>query len=177
MNKLLSVLLLSTLPVLSFAADHKAGSMADMHANMPGMEHGMEHGMAGMQHEAIASASGEAGDPAKVSRTIVLSMNDAMRFTPSKLVVKEGETIRFFIKNTGTMTHEMVIGEMSELKEHAEMMRKIPSMKHASANMVTINAGQSGGIVWQFGKAGVVDFACLIPGHMEAGMTGKVMVE
>lgn len=173
MNKFLSVLLLSALPVLSFAADHKAGSMPDMHANMPGME----HGMAGMEHEATASASGKAGDPAKVSRTIVMSMNDTMQFTPNNIVVKEDETIRFFIKNTGTMAHEMVIGEMSELKEHAEMMRKMPSMKHASANMVTINAGQSGGIVWQFGKAGVVDFACLAPGHMEAGMTGKVTVE
>jgi uncharacterized cupredoxin-like copper-binding protein len=71
----------------------------------------------------------------------------------------------------------MVIGDMNQLKEHAEMMRQMPSMKHATANMVTLNAGQSGGMVWQFGKAGSVDFACLVPGHMEAGMTGKVTVE
>jgi uncharacterized cupredoxin-like copper-binding protein len=173
MNKLLSVLLLSALPALSFAAGDQSGAMSDMHKNMPGME----HGMAGMQHETTASASGKAGDPAKVSRTIAMSMDDAMQFTPSNIVVKEGETIRFFIKNTGAMTHEMVIGDMNQLKEHAEMMRQMPSMKHATANMVTLNAGQSGGMVWQFGKAGSVDFACLVPGHMEAGMTGKVTVE
>lgn len=173
MNKLLPVLLLSALPVLSFAAGHEAGTMADMHKNMAGME----HGVAGMQHETTASASGKAGDPAKVSRTIAMSMDDAMQFTPSNIVVKEGETVRFFIKNTGAMTHEMVIGEMSELKEHAEMMRQMPNMKHATANMVTLNPGQSGGMVWQFGKAGIVDFACLVPGHMEAGMAGKITVE
>jgi len=57
------------------------------------------------------------------------------------------------------------------------MMRKMPGMKHAEPNMITLNAGQTGGIVWQFDKAGEVDFACLIPGHMEAGMVGKVKVK
>jgi uncharacterized cupredoxin-like copper-binding protein len=100
-----------------------------------------------------------------------------MRYTPDKIDVKAGETIRFFVKNTGKITHEMVIGSMDELKEHAEMMRKMPGMEHAEPNMVTLKPGQRGGIVWQFDKLGAVDFACLAPGHMEAGMVGKVMVE
>jgi uncharacterized cupredoxin-like copper-binding protein len=57
------------------------------------------------------------------------------------------------------------------------MMRKMPGMEHAEPNMITLNASQRGGIVWQFDKPGTVDFACLMPGHMEAGMVGKVMVE
>lgn len=100
-----------------------------------------------------------------------------MRFSPSQISVKEGETIRFFVKNVGKTQHEMVIGTADELKEHAEMMRKMPSMQHAEPNMVTLAPGKRGGVVWQFSKAGQVDFACLIPGHMEAGMKGMISVE
>ncbi len=169
-----SLLLVSAFPLLALAAGgHDGGhGMTDMHKDMAGMHKEMSEA-----HEESASAAGRAGDPAKVSRTIAIEMNDNMRFTPDKVSVKAGETIRFFIKNGGQVPHEMVIGTMSELKEHAEMMRKMPGMKHAEPNQITLNPGQRGGIVWQFDKAGVVDFACLVPGHMEAGMMGKVMVQ
>jgi uncharacterized cupredoxin-like copper-binding protein len=36
--------------------------------------------------------------------------------------------------------------------------------------------GKEGEIVWQFTKAGTVNFACLMPGHYEAGMKGQVKV-
>ena len=100
-----------------------------------------------------------------------------MRFTPATITVKKGETIRFFVKNAGKVPHEMVVGSLQELKEHAEMMRKMPQMQHAEPNMVTLQPGQRGGLVWQFDQPGTVDFACLIPGHMEAGMVGKIVVE
>ncbi len=70
----------------------------------------------------------------------------------------------------------MVIGSMTELKEHAEMMRNMPGMQHAEANMITLKPGQRGGLVWKFDQPGSVDFACLVPGHLEAGMVGKVTV-
>lgn len=165
MNKLLSLLALGLIPALSWAAgDH--GGHKGMHGNMAGMHQGGH-----------ASAAGRAGDPAKVSRTIEVNMDDSMRFSPSQITVKAGETVRFFVKNSGKVAHEMVIGTMSELKEHAEMMRKMPDMKHAEPNMVNLAAGKRGGIVWQFDQAGTVDFACLIPGHLEAGMKGAIRVE
>lgn len=176
MNKTLSILLLGAFPLLALAAGEHAGGhdkpTADMHKNMSDMH----KDMAGMHH-AEASAAGKAGDPARVNRTIAIDMDDTMRFTPGQIQVKAGETIRFFIRNAGQVPHEMVIGTMAELKEHAQMMRKDPGMQHAEANQITLKPGQRGGIVWQFDKAGVVDFACLIPGHMEAGMVGKVTVQ
>ena len=36
-------------------------------------------------------------------------MNDAMRFTPDTLHVKQGETIKLVIWNTGKVMHEPVI--------------------------------------------------------------------
>jgi uncharacterized cupredoxin-like copper-binding protein len=100
-----------------------------------------------------------------------------MRFTPRDIKVNAGETVRFFIKNTGKISHEMVIGSLADLKAHAAEMQKMPGMKHSEPNMITLAPGKIGGLVWQFDQAGTVDFACLIPGHMEAGMVGKVKVD
>ena len=95
----------------------------------------------------------------------------------SQQVLAKGETLRFVVRNNGVLSHEMAIGSMSELKEHAEIMRAMPTMQHAESNMLALAPGQSGDIVWQFGKPGTVDVACLVPGHLEAGMKGKIEVE
>jgi len=116
------------------------------------------------------AAIGQPGDASKVTRTIKVDMTDAMRFKA------QGETIRFVVKNSGKLKHEMVLGTQKELKEHAEAMKKNPEMEHADANMVTLAPGKTGEIVWQFTKAGKVDFACLQPGHYDAGMKGLVTV-
>ena len=92
------------------------------------------------------------------------------------MTVKAGETVRFFIVNKGKVPHEMVIGTTAEITEHAEMMKKMPGMVHKEANQITLAPGQRGGIVWQFAKAGTVTYACLVPGHKEAGMVGEAHV-
>lgn len=122
-------------------------------------------------------AFGREGDPKKVSRTIKVDMSDAFRFTPSDVVIKRGETVRFVISNSGKQLHEMVLGTAQELRVHAELMQKFPNMEHADANMAHVKPGAKGDIVWQFNKAGEYQFACLIPGHFEAGMVGKVTVK
>ncbi len=123
------------------------------------------------------TAFGREGDPQKVTRTIRVTMSDRMRFSPSTLVIKPGETIRLVVNNRGKMLHEMVIGTREELQKHAELMRKFPGMEHDAAHMAHVKPGKSGDIVWQFDKAGEYSFACLIAGHFEAGMTGKVVVK
>lgn len=134
------------------------------------------HGQ-GAHGEAHASVAGRPGDPAKVSRTVDVQMDDSMRFTPAQVQVKAGETIRFLVVNKGKLPHEMVIGSMQELDAHAEMMRKMPDMKHAEPNQVNLGPGKRGAIVWAFDKPGAFAFACLIPGHKEAGMVGQVAVQ
>ena len=122
------------------------------------------------------AAIGKPGIAAKVSRTIKVDMTDAMRFSASNIAVKQGETIRFVASNSGKVKHEMVLGTEKELEEHYEVMKKNPEMEHADANMVTVAPGKTGEIIWQFTKAGKVDFACLQPGHYDAGMKGFVNV-
>lgn len=119
---------------------------------------------------------GREGDPKKVSRTVTVDMNDQMRFTPAELTVKQGETIRFRVKNSGKVMHEMVIGTMDELKKHAELMKKHPGMEHEEPYMAHVAPGKTETMVWQFTKPGQFHYGCLVPGHFEAGMIGKVDV-
>lgn len=123
------------------------------------------------------TAFGRAGDPAQATRTIRVRMADTMRFTPAQITVRRGETVRLVATNTGQVLHEMVLGTAAELKEHAELMRRFPDMEHDEAHMTHVKPGASGEIVWQFTRPGTFQFACLIPGHFEAGMVGQVTVK
>ncbi len=122
------------------------------------------------------AAIGEPGKAAQVTRTVHIDMTDTMRFTPARIDAKQGETIRFVVKNSGKLKHELVLGTEKELKEHYEVMKKFPEMEHDDPNMVTVAPGKTGQVIWRFTKAGSIDFACLQPGHYEAGMKGAVAV-
>ena len=121
-------------------------------------------------------AWGMAGDAKAVARTITLRMTDNMRFTPSHIEVREGETVRLRAENQGQVLHEIVIGTRADLDAHAAMMAKHPGMEHDEPYMAHVKAGQKGSIVWTFNRPGSFDFACLIAGHYQAGMTGTITV-
>lgn len=158
--KIASALLIG---LLTAGAAHAHG---DRHATMQGNEDASGH----------AAALGEPGNPDKVTRTVDITMSDAMRFTPSSIRVLKGETIRFHVSNEGHLKHEFVLGTLSELEEHAKLMVKFPEMQHDNPNAVSVEPGQTGELIWHFSKAGQFDFACLIPGHFEAGMKGRIVV-
>lgn len=128
-------------------------------------------------HAGRGDRLGKPGDPTHVSRTVEVHMTDAMRFAPARMSVKTGETVRFVVKNLGQLKHEMVLGTAQELREHAELMKKFPEMEHADPNQVSLDPGKTGELVWQFTRAGTFDFACLQPGHFDAGMRGKIAVQ
>jgi uncharacterized cupredoxin-like copper-binding protein len=119
---------------------------------------------------------GIAGDDKSVTRTVTIAMSDNMRFTPDKLSFKQGETVRFVVRNEGKLLHELVIGTRSEFDAHTEMMAKHPGMTHEEPYMAHVSAGKSGNLVWTFNRAGEFDFACLVAGHYQAGMAGKITV-
>jgi putative spermidine/putrescine transport system substrate-binding protein len=124
-----------------------------------------------------ASRIGQPGNPSEVSRTIVMSMNDAMRFTPDRIEVRTGETIRFELHNEGKLRHELVLGEPEALRRHAAMMQMMPDMQHSGPNMASLAPGERGQLIWKFTRTGTVTFACLQSGHLEAGMKGSVAVQ
>ena len=119
---------------------------------------------------------GIAADPRRAKRAIRVDLTDNMRFTPGVIHVRRGEVVRFVAANKGEVLHEMVLGTMEELKEHAELMKRHPGMEHNEPHMAHVAPGKSGEIGWRFTKAGTYYYGCLIPGHFEAGMLGKVIV-
>lgn len=121
-------------------------------------------------------AWGVAGEPKQVKRTLEISITDKMRFSPSRIDLKLGETVRFVVRNDGKMMHEMVIGTKQELDEHAALMVKFPNMEHDEPYMTHVGPGKRGEIIWTFNRLGEFMFACLIAGHYQAGMVGAIKV-
>ncbi len=176
--------------------DHgKMGNMAGMNHDAPKAMQGMDHGSAnaaspggsGHQHQNNptakhahaphgATAAGQPGNAANASRTVNVKALDTMRFAPQTVQVKAGETIRFVVTNVGKVPHEFVIATAQEQKEHAQMMQRMPGMKHEEANAVSLTPGETKTLVWQFGSDQSIELACHVPGHYPAGMVSKVSV-
>ena len=122
-------------------------------------------------------AFGRAGDPRHATRTVLITMSDKMRFDPANLAIRQGETVKFVVRNVGKVMHEMVIGTRKGLKEHAELRKRYPAMEHDDPFGTHVAPGKTGMIVWQFTKPGEFHFGCLVPGHFEAGMVGQISVQ
>lgn len=139
--------------------------------------HGAKHDASGAG--ALPKAQqpwGIAGDAEAVSRTIPIVMTDDMRFVPDRIEARMGETIRFTHENRGKVMHEMVIGTPEALAEHAALMKRFPDMEHDEPWMAHVAPGSRGEMIWTFNRAGEFQFACLIPGHFQAGMIGTIKV-
>ena len=126
---------------------------------------------------AVQTEWGIAGRPGQVNRSVRLRMDDRMRFTPDHFEVREGETLRIEVHNTGKVMHEFVLGTAAEHKAHAAEMAGNPNMAHDAPHMVHVAPGKKGSLVWTFNRTGDFDFACLVAGHFKAGMIGKVKVK
>jgi len=148
-------------------------SMVWSHGHDEKTDHGSMPG-----HQAMSSekAFGRPAAPKNATRSIAIGMSDVLRFSPTEISVKKGETVRFVVKNSGKTMHEMVLGTMEDLKEHAQMMQKHPGMEHHEPNMAHVAPGRTRNLIWQFTRAGEFYYGCLVPGHLEAGMVGKIIV-
>lgn len=132
------------------------------------------------EHASHAFAAGEPGNDKKPFRTIELIMSDGpgtMVYTPNAIAVRKGEQIKFVLKNTGALPHEFLIDSFANNAKHKAAMEKDPQMEHEEPNGRRLEPDKSGEILWRFTKAGTFEFACLIPGHYEAGMKGTVVVK
>lgn len=140
-------------------------------------------------------AFGQPGKASEASRSVEVVMDDVY-FEPEKIAVLEGETVRFVVKNEGTIVHEFNIGtpemhahhqqEMQMMVDHgiiegAELHRdKMEtdmghghSMPHDHANSVLLEPGESAEVAWKFDRSIDLEFACNVPGHYDAGMAGE----
>ena len=130
-------------------------------------------------HEGEHFSAGVPGNPKKPARTVTVIMSDdnGMKFTPDHLEVKKGEQVHFIIQNKGALKHEFMLASVKDNDKHAKLMMKYPDMEHDDPNAKSVDPGKTAEILWRFTKAGTFEFACLIPGHREAGMRGTVSVK
>jgi uncharacterized cupredoxin-like copper-binding protein len=131
-------------------------------------------------HTGHVFAAGEPGDPKKPYRTIELTMRDGngtMTYEPNRIEVKKGEQIMFVLLNTGALAHEFLLDSFENNAKHKIEMQKNPEMEHDDPNGKRVESKNDNKILWRFSKTGTFEFACLIPGHYEAGMKGTVVVK
>ena len=149
-------------------------------------------------------AFGQPADAAKADRTVEITLGD-MYYEPASVQVKAGETVRFVLKNQGSLLHEFSLGDAAMHAEHQKQMLMMQQMgmlgesgiqamdhskmghdmagmdhgqmSHDDPNTVMIPAGKSAELTWTFAKATGLEFACNLPGHYQAGMVGKLDVQ
>lgn len=124
---------------------------------------------------------GKRGEKWQSKRFINITMRETqegkMIFEPKELEFSEGETVTLNLTNSGATDHEFVMDSVDKVVEHKAVMEKNPDMEHADDNALRLAPGKKGQIVWTFKKSGKFMFACLIPGHFDAGMNGPIMVK
>lgn len=147
-------------------------------AAMPASAHGPENGPGHIM------SGGKPGQAGKVTRIIdVVAADNA--FSLKSLQVKDGETVRFVLRNDGIEPHELIIGTVTEHAEHRKMMRNMIERQkkgepaHSMAGMehmsgVSVEPGQTATFVWIFARTPDLEFACNMPGHYEDGMKGAI---
>ncbi len=148
---------------------------------------------------------GKPGEAAKASRTVEIKLGD-MFFEPESLEVKAGETVRFVVKNEGSLLHEFNLGRAAMHAQHQKHMQQMmdsgamsstdmdhSQMGHAGmspagmgpgdmmkmhhdGNSVLVEPGKTAELTWTFGSATELEFACNMPGHYQSGMVGKMKV-
>ena len=127
------------------------------------------------------SPVGEPGDPKKPARLIPVGMRETddgkMLYFPDRIEIRRGEQVKFALKNSGRVAHEFVLDTVENNAKHKIEMQKNPDMEHDDPNSRRLTPNQSGEIVWRFTRVGRFEFACLIPGHYEAGMKGVIVVK
>ena len=159
-------------PMLAAGAAAVAVFLASTTVNA-GVDHGSH-----MQRGSFSA--GEPGDAKKPARVVQVTMTEAdgkMLFTPSRIEVAKGEQVQFVLRNGGELDHEFVLGTTAENLKHADSMKMNAEMKHDDPNAMALGPEKTGELLWKFSKTGGFEYACLIPGHREAGLIGTITVK
>lgn len=98
-----------------------------------------------------------AGAQASDVRTIEIRATE-FSFEPSQIQVDKGETIRLQLINAGSLSHNI-------------------HLEGAPVKTETVQSGATATVRFTAESAGMVQFFCNVPGHNQAGMTGRIAVD
>jgi len=95
------------------------------------------------------------------------------RFSFDRLQVRPGTTVRFEVRNTDPIAHELIIGDDDVHNRHATGTEAVhPPV----AGEVSVGPHETGLTTYTFDELGTVVFACHLPGHLSYGMKGSIVV-
>ena len=175
-----TIQLLSLSAVFVTATTFAGGKHADEgHSNMNhgGMDHSqMDHSQMGHGGE-MSSVVGMPAPADQATKTVRVTLSDDMRIKfEQPMAIKRGEIVRFVVANEGKVPHEFSVGSIDEQAKHRAMMRSMPDMVHTDGSTITLQSGETADLTWHFMGQPLVEFACNIPGHAEAGMKLNAVV-
>lgn len=122
---------------------------------------------------AAAAPAPDGGDtlgPGSVD--VVVTITDS-RFAPDAITVWEGTQIRFEVRNTDPIGHELVVGG-EDL--HGAHEGGTEAAHPPVPGEVSLGAGQTGATVFEADEAGRFRIVCHLPRHEAYGMVGEVVV-
>lgn len=95
------------------------------------------------------------------------------RFDVGALTVRQGTLIRFEVRNDDPIDHELVVGDGSVHRRHADgTERRHPPVP----GEVSVAPGDTGLTFYVADDVGPLVYACHLPGHVSFGMQGTIDV-
>jgi uncharacterized cupredoxin-like copper-binding protein len=95
------------------------------------------------------------------------------RFRPARLRVVEGTTVRFVVRNTDPIDHELIVGDAAVHRRHERGTEPYHPPKPGE---VSVAAGETAETTYEFTEPGTVEMACHLPRHLGYGMRGEIEV-
>ncbi len=115
---------------------------------------------------------------AKTAREVVITIHaGTYKFVPNIVKIKKNEVINFVVKNETSLKHEFVIGDKAAIDYAKEEIADGEAEENPEAFEVEVEGGKTANLYWHFLEAGQFMIICLIPGHEEHGMKGKIVVK
>ncbi len=110
-------------------------------------------------------------DASKV-RTVVLTIHHS-RFSANTLLVRQGEKVRFVVRNDDPIEHELIVGPMDvQLRHESGRERVHPPVP----GEVSIPLFATAKTTYTFDTAEAAWFGCHLPSHWDYGMQGRFVV-
>lgn len=110
---------------------------------------------------------------------IEVSVQDEFKFNPDTITVRAGQEVTITFNNTGAVEHSFNVLKAGEELDH--VVEDIGDEEHLHEALLfdiheTAPGESESGTFTMPSEAGEYTIACLIPGHVEAGMVGTLEV-
>ncbi|MEY2420827.1 MAG: hypothetical protein QOI95_894 [Acidimicrobiaceae bacterium] len=123
------------------------------------------HAFAGPNHSSSAPLG-----PGEITVTLTIEHS---HFSPERLRVHPGTTVRFVVHNTDPIGHELIIGDAGVHQRHEAGTEPVHPPRPGE---VSVPASATAETTFRFDEASgdPVVYACHLPGHFRYGMSGAV---